>query len=55
VANKDFSEQALILMFIFFGRPKRNEPKKKGAGNDNFSPFWQNAFGITLIRPPRVG
>ena len=42
------------LLFFFnrcsflFVRPKRNEPKKKGAGNDNFSLFWQNALGVTL-------
>jgi len=36
-----------ICSFLFV-RPKRNEPKKKGAGNDNFSLFWQNAFGVTL-------
>jgi hypothetical protein len=34
--------------------PKANEPKKKGAGNDNFSLFWQNAFGVTLPKKAEV-
>ena len=44
---------------LFFGsflfvRPKRNEPKKEGAGNDNFSLFWQNTIGITLPKKAEV-
>jgi hypothetical protein len=41
----------LVCSFLFV-RPKRNEPKKKGAGNDNFNLFWQNALSIT--RPKKV-
>ena len=57
-----FSSEIIRLLFYFFlllcsflfVRPKRNEPKKKGAGNDNFSLFWQNAFGITLPKKAKV-
>jgi len=44
----------LFLCSFLFVRPKRNEPKKKGAGNDNFSLFWQNAFGATLPKKAEV-
>jgi hypothetical protein len=37
----------LIRCSFLFVRPKRNEPKKKGAGNDNFNLFWQNALSNT--------
>jgi hypothetical protein len=37
-----------VLCSFLFAHPKRNEPKKKDAGNDNCSLFWQNAPGITL-------
>jgi len=43
-----------FLCSFLFVRPKRNEPKKKGAGNDNFSLFWQNAFGVTLPKKAEV-
>jgi hypothetical protein len=43
---------SFFILFISFCSSKRNEPKKKGAGNDNFNPFWQNTLGITL--PKRV-
>jgi hypothetical protein len=43
----------LYCSFLFV-RPKRNEPKKKGAGNDNFSLFWQNALGFTLPKKAEV-
>jgi hypothetical protein len=43
----------LYCSFLFV-RPKRNEPKKKGAGNDNFNPFWQNTLGITLPKKVEV-
>jgi hypothetical protein len=43
---------ASSLRSVLFVRPKRNEPKKKGAGNDNFSFFWQNALGFTLSESP---
>jgi hypothetical protein len=50
------SQKGHLLFFkgcsFLFVRPKRNEPKKKGAGNDNFNLFWQNAFSIT--RPKKV-
>jgi hypothetical protein len=39
-------------MCSFFARPK-NEPKK-GAGNDNFSLFWQNALGFTHPKKAEV-
>jgi hypothetical protein len=39
---------------VLFVRPKRNEPKKKGAVNDNFSLFWQNASGVTLPKKAEV-
>jgi hypothetical protein len=39
-------------MFISFCSSKKKEPKKKGAGNDNFNLFWQNALSIT--RPKKV-
>jgi hypothetical protein len=39
---------------FLFVRPKRNEPKKKGAGNDNFSLFWQNALGFTHPKKAEV-
>jgi hypothetical protein len=42
-----------ICSFLFV-RPKRNEPKKKGAGNENFSLFWQNALGFTLPKKTEV-
>jgi hypothetical protein len=42
------------LRSVLFVRPKRNEPKKKGAGNDNFSLFWQNALGFTLPKKAEV-
>ena len=44
----------LFLCSFLFVRPKRNEPKKKGAGNENFSLFWQNAFGVTLPKKAEV-
>jgi len=44
----------LFICSFLFVRPKRNEPKKKGAGNDNFSLFWQNAFGLTLPKKAEV-
>jgi hypothetical protein len=40
------------FMCSFFARPK-NEPKK-GAGNDNFSLFWQNALGFTHPKKAEV-
>jgi hypothetical protein len=39
---------------VLFVRPKRNEPKKKGAGNDNFSLFWQNSLSVTLPKKAEV-
>jgi hypothetical protein len=39
---------------FLFVRPKRNETKKKGAGNENFSIFWQNAFGFTRPKNAEV-
>jgi hypothetical protein len=45
---------ASSLWSVLFVRPKRNEPKKKGAGNDNFSLFWQNALGVTLPKKAEV-
>jgi len=42
-----------ICSFLFV-RPKRNEPKKKGAGNDNFSRFWQNSSGLALPKTAEV-
>jgi len=44
----------LFLCSFLFVRPKRNEPKKKGAGNDNFNLFWQNALSITLPKKVEV-
>jgi hypothetical protein len=43
-----------IKCSFLFVRPKRNEPKKKGAGNDNFNLFWQNALSITLPKKVEV-
>ncbi|HLN73543.1 MAG TPA: hypothetical protein VK205_09630 [Prolixibacteraceae bacterium] len=37
---------------FLFAHPKRNEPKKKDAENENFNLFWQNALSIT--RPKKV-
>jgi hypothetical protein len=51
------SQKGTLLFFIcsfLFVRPKRNEPKKKGAGNDNFSLFWQNALAFTLPKKAEV-
>jgi len=51
------SQKGTFFFFIcsfLFVRPKRNEPKKKGAGNDNFSLFWQNALGFTLPKKAEV-
>jgi len=45
---------SFFLCSFLFVRPKRNEPKKKGAGNDNFSLFWQNALGFTLPKKAEV-
>jgi hypothetical protein len=42
------------LCSFLFACPKRNEPKKKDTGNDNFSLFWQNSFGITLPKKTEV-
>jgi hypothetical protein len=42
------------LRSVLFVRPKRNEPKKKGAGNENCSLFWQNALCITLPKKAAV-
>jgi hypothetical protein len=53
VADKDL-KSCLIFCSVLFVRPKRNEPKKKGAGNDNFSLFWQNALGFTLPKKTEV-
>jgi len=39
---------------FLFVRPKRNEPKKKAAGNDNFSLFGQNALCITRPKKAEV-
>jgi hypothetical protein len=43
-----FSYLLFIYYSFLFARPKRNEAKKKDAGNENYSFFWQNAFGFTL-------
>jgi len=49
------SKGRLSFLFSFlFVRPKRNETKKKGAGNDNFSLFWQNTLGVTLPKKAEV-
>jgi hypothetical protein len=49
VSQKD----TFFFLFSFlFVRPKRNETKKKGAGNENFNLFWQNALSVT--RPKKV-
>jgi hypothetical protein len=39
---------------FLFACPKRNEPKKKDTGNENFSLFCQNALGITLPKKAEV-
>jgi len=55
VKKKRVSQKGTLFLCSFlFVRPKRNEPKKKGAGNDNFSLFWQNALGITLPKKAEV-
>jgi hypothetical protein len=44
----------LYLCSFLFACPKRNEPKKKDTGNDNFSLFWQNAIGFTRPKKAEV-
>ena len=43
-----------FYMFISFCSSKKKRTKEKGAGNDNFSLFCQNAFGVTLPKKAEV-
>ena len=56
--KKRVSQKGHLLFFVrysfLFVRPKRNESKKNGAGNDTFSLFWQNDFGITRPKKAEV-
>jgi hypothetical protein len=49
------SQKGHLLFFrssFLFVRPKRNEPWKKGSGNDSFNIFWQKA--LSIMRPKKA-